>query len=134
MCAVDGGERYSNYTTKLVRARKQHRCDECDRTIEKGETYRYAQGVMEGGWSLHYICSHCEVPAGWLIENCGGYLHCGILDDIREHVAEYPALGDDLKRFVSGMRAKWTADGALMPIPAQAKPINVTDAVAVAAT
>ncbi len=131
MCAIDGGESYSNYRTKFVRARKPHKCDECNRAIPKGEVYRYAEGVMEGGWNSHYICSHCEVPANWLLTNCHGYVHCGIQEDIEQHTEEYPALAFGLYRFVVGMRRGWqrfNGEG-LMPIPRQAKPINVAESI-----
>lgn len=126
MCAIDGGEMYYPYRVQNVkRARKEHRCDECNRTIAIGESYRYAFGVLDGDANHHHICAHCRVAADWLIDNCSGYLHCGVLEDIQEHVDQYRYFG--LARLKAGMLRKWRRFGGdgLMPIPRQAKPISV---------
>jgi hypothetical protein len=46
-------------TTRQVRARKAHKCGECFRAIDPGDTYERAAGVWEGDfWDLK-TCAHC---------------------------------------------------------------------------
>lgn len=44
-------------TSKWVRARKPHRCEECARTINFGELYLYHFEVAEGA---NYTLRHCD--------------------------------------------------------------------------
>jgi hypothetical protein len=100
-------------------ARKAHRCDECGRTIEPGETYWPWTGLGEGRFDHGKMCVHCEAAAQWLVEVCNGYLFHGIAQDLREHWDEdwsYRNLW--LGRAVVGMGRRWRRlDGSLMPVP-----------------
>lgn len=48
------------YEERLVLARKQHVCVECNRAILPGETYHQAKGLWTGGWKIFRTCSECE--------------------------------------------------------------------------
>lgn len=51
---------YENIKHKDVVARKQHTCDWCNGTIEKGETYHYQAFKFDGEfceWHSHLACS-----------------------------------------------------------------------------
>ena len=51
---------YENIKQKDVVARKQHTCDWCNGTIEKGETYHYQAFKFDGEfceWHSHLACS-----------------------------------------------------------------------------
>lgn len=129
MCAIDYcDERFSVYWKRWnVTARKEHSCDECNRKIAKGEKYLYAFGVYDGNGDSYHTCSHCAVAVKWLTDNCGGFLHGGVLEDIEEHINDYPDIRTGLIRLAIGMKRRWrrfSAD-ALMPIPPQAKAISV---------
>lgn len=41
------------------RARKEHQCSECRRTIRAGESYRYWSGLYDGGFAMSKMCAHC---------------------------------------------------------------------------
>ena len=58
-CSCDG-ESADVYSTKRVRARKQHKCSECKEVIEPGETYKRDSYLMDGSWSHLKICEYCE--------------------------------------------------------------------------
>ena len=45
--------------TRLVAAAKPHRCEECGRSIGKGETYQRAAGKWEGDFWSMVTCAHC---------------------------------------------------------------------------
>ena len=128
MCMIESGERYDVYHSRNPKARKRHKCSECSRVIEVGETYRVTEGLYDGVWSMNKVCAHCSVPASWLAENCGGYMDGGVYEDIAEHVDEYRRM--DLARLAVGMRNHWKRirrEGQ-MPIPKLPAPIKLGDA------
>ena len=106
MCAINGGETADFYHRSTRVARKQHRCEECARTIAVGEKYEHAS-LFYDRWSAFKTCRHCMVSTGWLGHNCGGFLHGGVFDDIEEHTREYPELAFGLLRLAVGMKRKW---------------------------
>lgn len=57
---VDGGEAPSFYDEKIVKARKQHKCCECHKTIKKDEKYHFVSGMWEGGFDTYRTCLPCH--------------------------------------------------------------------------
>lgn len=55
---------------KLVRARKQHRCCECNRTIQPGEQYHIESGKYDGEIFSYKTCLTCYDIRGTF--TCGG--------------------------------------------------------------
>ena len=49
------------YTEDIVRARRDHNCCECTRTIRKGETYRRSTGKWDGDFGSYATCQACIV-------------------------------------------------------------------------
>lgn len=45
--------------TRLRKARKQHSCCECNKTIQKDEQYSYSSGVFEDTPYSHKMCGYC---------------------------------------------------------------------------
>jgi hypothetical protein len=109
------------------KARKEHRCGECWRTIAKGETYRLHTSCYDHYVCTSKVCAHCQVACRWLSQNCGGWIFEAVREDIHEHVSEYPGLALPLLRLEVGMRRKWRRfDGAgLMRAPVPPPNINV---------
>lgn len=99
-------------------ARKPHRCYECSRTIEPGETYRNDTGLMEGRWDTYRTCAHCARCQDWLNGQCNGFLYGGVREDLEEHRHEL-CCDITLLRLIVGMRRRWRKrDGSLMAVPA----------------
>lgn len=119
MCMIDGAETGDFETHSYPKARKPHRCGECGRTIDRGETYRRDFCTYEGSGAAYKTCRHCEVGQRWLELNCGGWLFGGVGEDVREHAAEYPSIAPGLLRVANGIRRGWKrADGhGLSPVP-----------------
>jgi hypothetical protein len=117
---IDSGDGYATVLDErhLV-ARKPHKCGECYRVIEKGETYLREVTAFEREMSTHKTCSHCQVVRDWLFDECGGWVWTAIREDIREHAYDgYPM---DVIRLAVGMGWKWrTPSGKLMPVPKRA--------------
>lgn len=96
------------------RARKEHRCDDCGRTIRPGEKYRRGVG-MDGATAWTWKeCAHCEVLVEWLyrIDAVWGEGHTP------ETFAEWDPVTINEWRLKVGWRRKWTRrDGSLMDVP-----------------
>lgn len=61
MCDCMYENRCVAYLEKSPKARKDHRCFFCDRTIHKGETYHRASGVWEDSGPESFAwCEKCE--------------------------------------------------------------------------
>lgn len=44
---------------RLRKARKQHKCCECYKTIQVGEHYEFSSGIWEGCPESHKTCGYC---------------------------------------------------------------------------
>ena len=126
MCMADDAEGCSFWQDQFQRARKEHKCNECGRIIQRGEVYKRCIWVGDGQFGHSKMCPHCSVCAEWLRDNCGGFLTYAIYEDIQQHVEEYAYLGwrylAGLGRLQVGMRRDWRIQygprlGQLMPIP-----------------
>lgn len=119
MCRVDDGCMAMMLASEQRKARKQHRCDECRRTIEAGETYLHERGIHECEPFTNKTCAHCQVARGWLSDQCGGWIYTEVEEELREHFYEDTAYRTkDLKRLIYGMGRQWhLRRGGLMPLP-----------------
>lgn len=114
MCSIDDAEYSTLWTNVSYRARKPHRCDECNRTIHPGETYEKWRSLYEGLWSYGKVCAHCKAAGRWLDGWCGGWLRHGLTEELGDHWAEgYHSI--QLGRILVGIGRRWR-DGA-DPIP-----------------
>lgn len=129
MCRIDGAERAEVHSGHQRKARKLHKCSECRRQINVGETYQYDFTVFEGSPDTYKTCQHCCVLREWLLKNCGGYIYTEVADEVREHAEEYRYLAIPLLRVTAGARRKWKRFGSdeLMPIPTLPPPITVAE-------
>lgn len=119
MCMVDSGEYWQFAAYVMRRARKEHRCGECRRTINPGERYEHVSGLYDGRWDTERTCEQCRTAARWLEVVCCGFLYGAIKEDLGEHV-----VGDEsylrsapLTRLYRWMSTDWRdRDGNLRPI------------------
>lgn len=80
---ADGGEssEFCNQAKKM--AARQHKCNECGRTIVAGELYEYISGKWDGVFMVHKTCADClSMRDAFFCSWCFGL----IWDDLREHV------------------------------------------------
>jgi len=54
------GEAPSVWTESYPKARKEHKCYECDRIIKPGEKYHNFKGCWEGKWAEFKTCEPCN--------------------------------------------------------------------------
>ena len=116
MCAIDDADYFCEVlSSRTLTARKAHRCNECGRTIEPGESYLCEFLTdEEQGARVHKTCAHCQIVREWLLRECGGWLYSGIAEDIGDHAG----YGMPVARLVVGINRQWyRIDGSLMPVP-----------------
>ena len=68
----------------LVRARKEHTCEECRKTIKPGDRYENVRGKCEGDWFSAKTCSTCAAIRNVLF--CYGWEYGNIWPEIVEQV------------------------------------------------
>ncbi len=110
------------YSERQPKARKDHVCGDCFRTIKAGENYLYISGSWEGDFSTHKQCLNCQKVANLLTKHCGGYLFGEMDEDLIEHV--YPSIPWAMKaaRGLIGIRRKWQRfDGKGLMQPQQSE-------------
>lgn len=117
MCLVNDSDGYLVLLEERHnRAKKPHKCTECNRVIGAGEVYLLEKAILDGDFETYKTCAHCQVARAWLMVECGGWLYRGVYEDIAEHVSD--GKGTAAVRLLIGMRRKWgKKDGALMRVP-----------------
>src|SRR5271167_465512 len=69
---------------KIVKARKPHKCLECDRTIAAGDDYERIKQLYDGGWSTWEVCLICsEISIAF---SCAGRIIGNIWEDIHDNL------------------------------------------------
>ena len=89
-CYCDG-ERASVYVAKKKKARKQHKCNECNRVISVGEIYERVFGVWDGSVDNYKTCQRCLNLRDYAYDNfpCICWSHGNMIDDCIEIIKEY---------------------------------------------
>lgn len=119
MCMVGDDDYWEFYDEFNPKARKEHICGECGRTIAKGEKYHTQGGLHEGFFIWHKTCAHCTAASEWLVEVCEGYIFGAREEDLTEHVIGHEKYlrTRPLTRLVRWMRADWhDRAGNLRPV------------------
>ena len=76
------------YDCRTVKGRKEHRCSECLRTIEKGEQHEYVKGLWDGDFGTFRTCGDCMAMTGEIEVTC--WCHGQLMDEIDER--DYPGV------------------------------------------
>lgn len=121
MCMIDFADDFVYpICERQGRARKDHTCTECKRTIKKGENYEYVMGKWDGHIEVYKTCYYCQIARNWLSIHCDGWCYTGILEDLEDHWREYASeyRTTELGRLIVGMKNQWTRrNGKLMKLP-----------------
>ena len=119
MCMIgdDGAQFWTE--SRIGKARKPHKCNECRRPIAIGEGYFRQFGIQDGSSFTYETCDHCRVAQALLIRECHGFLHEMVRDDLHEHINEALPWSGMAARLYIGMRRKWKRfdGGGLLAIP-----------------
>lgn len=121
MCRIEYADDYDSMWLRggSRRANKTHECQDCTRTIAKGEDYHFAVFINDGDLEQYKMCAHCAAAAKWLDAVCGGWLWNGVIEELREHWDEEHDLRSvGLGRLVACGERRWRsrrARGATQP-------------------
>jgi hypothetical protein len=79
------------YVDRMVKAKKNHRCDECGRTILAGEKYEYVSAVWEGDFSTCKTCDKCLELRQYTKAHvpCFCWQHGNVIQDAIDTLQEY---------------------------------------------
>lgn len=79
------------YDVKTHVARKPHRCYECHRTIQPGETYERTSSLYDGLWTISPTCTHCLALRNYITAHvpCVCWLHGSMIDDCLAAAEQY---------------------------------------------
>lgn len=85
VCLYAGdGDRPEFYVESTPRARKEHKCCECGRTITVGEKHQAASGKWDGDISTYRTCAECvEIRAAFC---CDGWTFLMLWESIRDEM------------------------------------------------
>ena len=72
------------YNSKMVKARREHRCCECNKIIEKAEVHETVVGKWEGLIQRYRTCALCMEIRTKFGER--GWLFGSVWDDIHEYL------------------------------------------------
>jgi hypothetical protein len=86
---VDFDEGPEFYTEKIIKARKQHKCNECRGMINKGEKYERVTGKWDGNVSTYKTCLDCLSIRKQFFSN--GWSFSDMLWDLKDHIVETDA-------------------------------------------
>jgi hypothetical protein len=96
---------------EMPNAQRQHRCDNCWRVIEVGETYRRQTCVGDDGIYTHKSCSHCDALFAVIrIEDPQ------LVRDAAEGIELREWLEDTSHPLQEIFHNRWTEYGALIPV------------------
>lgn len=81
------------YNRTTPKARIEHRCEECNRTIQPGESYEYisAKWTCYDAVEIYKTCSHCLSLRQWVQAHipCFCWHHGNMRQDARDAIEEY---------------------------------------------
>ena len=120
MWDADSCEYWEFHSSVIRKARKRHKCGECNRLIELAERYERVVGKWDGNIDTYLTCLYCVAAREWLEHECGGWLYTAIEEDMHEHLGEMQG-GSYIRlaRLVIGIQRGWKQFFApgLMPVP-----------------
>lgn len=106
MCDYDG-EYLDVYDTKQVKARKEHRCGSCGRTIQPGEIYTQINWVWEGKAGVEKQCSDCKLVSDRFNREHNTYpLPSDLPDALHECILEEPDTASMWGPMLEGIKAR----------------------------
>lgn len=78
------------YRTRVVTARKPHKCEECSGEIRPGDKYEYVSAKWEYEIDTFHTCSHCVDLRTWVRNNvpCLCWMHGGGDESMEEAIED----------------------------------------------
>lgn len=118
-CPLGGGDDCpaTVHTKLVVKAAKDHVCDECREAIRKGDRYECFKGMWDGSWTTYRTCLSCvEVRdhfacgRGWLFGEVWTQLEENFFPDMKAGGPCMQGLSPAAKARLFTRRMKWLED------------------------
>lgn len=79
------------YVQETRRAKKEHRCSECGRAIDAGESYEHVRGKWGGEMGTYKTCSRCLALKNWVKAHvpCACIPHGNLVEESVEAARNY---------------------------------------------
>ena len=74
------------HSRRMVKARKIHKCEECNREIQPGEEYEYVTAKWYGAFETMKTCQDCLSIREVFF--CEGWVYSGMMEHLTEHIQE----------------------------------------------
>lgn len=119
MCMTGDDDYWEFYNEFNPKAKVEHTCVECGRTIAKGERYWTQGGKNDGSFVWYKTCAHCTAASRWLDVACEGWIFGRREEDLSDHVVGYEKelRTRPLTRLYRWMRSDWRdRAGELRPL------------------
>ena len=89
------------YREKEVKAKKEHKCSECYKTIVRGQNYQYVFGVYQGDAFTFKICLPCQalrqkIHDTEISHGCREHEAWPPLGELRENLSHYGLVVADI--------------------------------------
>jgi hypothetical protein len=104
---------------RVIKARKQQTCCECDKAIAPGESYEFVSGCWDGSWQSYRTCLICvEIRDAFC---CNGYTFTWLWDRVREELLPNMRMGCLEKLTTAAAKIaltdEWRREHKLEPAP-----------------
>lgn len=83
LSGADDGESATLSRDRVLVARKEHVCGECDEPIPVGAKYERTDGLWDGSWSTYKTCLSCVEIRNHF--SCEGWLFGAVWDDLEQN-------------------------------------------------
>ena len=125
-CYCDDTDAPTAFQQSARKAKKDHRCNECNRSIEQGETYRHVWGVWDNTAQTFKTCPDCIDFIAWFEAHvpcvCWAYgcTHEIAIESAQEYEADCPGFEAETRDKIKAIKAKrraWTPQPQPEPTP-----------------
>lgn len=97
------GEPAEYFNDVEIKSRKQHKCCECDETIETGTIYERATGKWNGSWDTYKTCADClSIRKAFFCS----YIYGCLWTDLKEYLEPGECLDKLMLKITQGAREK----------------------------
>ena len=88
--------------SRIVKCRKQHKCEGCARWIEKGEQAECHSGLFDGAWYRYYVCNGCQrvimaIAVNELREGCAWHTAWIHPSDLAQYRFDMRRCGEEIR-------------------------------------
>lgn len=106
MCDMDSGETCEVWSETWITARKNHRCDSCDKRIRPREKYVRHFSIFEGYISTAKCCAKCKTDRDAFGKVEGHYIPhpSSFVEALDECISDYESTAEEKRKWRAVLR------------------------------